>query len=111
MSVFGPWSRLLRACVGFPTCRGSREIRQSKKRKVRVLVKPDFPALARQLKLTGAVKIEVTIGPDGKVKRTRAVGGHPVFAKEAEKAAQQTEFEHGPHETIEILEFKFSVEN
>lgn len=96
---------------GLPKTQGQSVDSPEQKRKVRVIVKPDFPALARQLKLAGAVKIEVTIGPDGKVKRTRVVGGHPVLAKEAEKAAQQTEFEPGPRETVEILEFKFSIGN
>jgi TonB family protein len=78
------------------------------KRKVKVLVKPQYPELARKLSLSGLVKIEVTIGPDGKVKRTRIAGGHPVLASEAEKAASQSEFEPGPKETTEIIEFKFS---
>ena len=77
------------------------------KRKVRVLAKPQYPELAKKLSLSGLVKIEVTIGPDGKVKRTHIVGGHPVLAAEAEKAAMQSEFEPGPKETTEIIEFKF----
>jgi len=69
--------------------------------------RPQYPDLAKKLNLTGVVKIEVTIGADGKVKRTHVVGGHPVLASEAEKAAMQTEFEPGPKETSEIIEFKF----
>jgi len=80
------------------------------KRKVRVLVKPQYPELAKKLSLAGLVKIEVTIGPDGKVKRTHIVGGHPVLATEAEKAAMQSEFEPGPKETTEIIEFKFTAQ-
>ena len=78
------------------------------KRKVKVLVRPQYPDLAKKLSLSGLVKIEVTIGIDGKVKRTHIVGGHPVLASEAEKAASQSEFEPGPKETTEIIEFKFS---
>ena len=78
------------------------------KRRVRVLVKPQYPELAKKLSLSGLVKIEVTIGTDGKVKRTHIVGGHPVLATEAEKAASQSEFEPGAKETTEIIEFKFS---
>lgn len=78
------------------------------KRKVRVLVKPQYPELAKKLSLSGLVKVEVIIGPDGKVKRTHIVGGHPVLASEAEKAALQSEFEPGPKETTEVIEFKFS---
>jgi TonB family protein len=77
------------------------------KRRVKVMGKPQYPDLAKKLNLTGVVKIEVIIGADGKVKRTRVVGGHPVLASEAEKAAMQCEFEPGPKETSEVIEFKF----
>ena len=77
------------------------------KRKVRVMGKPQYPDLARKLNLAGVVKIEVAIGTDGKVKRTHIVGGHPVLAAEAERAAMQSEFEPGPKETTEVIEFKF----
>jgi TonB family protein len=77
------------------------------KRKVRVMGKPQYPDLARKLNLAGVVKVEVTIGTDGKVKRTHVVGGHPVLATEAERAAMQSEFEPGPKETTEVIEFKF----
>lgn len=78
------------------------------RRKVKSLGRPQYPDLARKLNLSGVVKVEVIIAPDGKVKRTRVVGGHPVLAPEAERAAQQSEFEPGPRETTEIIEFKFS---
>ena len=77
------------------------------RRKVKVMGKPVYPELARRLSLTGIVKIEVTIGADGRVKRTHVLGGHPVLAAEAEKAAQASEFEPGPRETTEVIEFKF----
>jgi protein TonB len=78
------------------------------KRKVKYLGKPNYPELAKKLNLSGTVKVEVTIGADGKVKRTRVVGGHPVLATEAEKAATQCEFEAGSGETVEVIEFKFT---
>lgn len=83
------------------------EIPESR-RKVKVLAKPQYPDLARKLNLAGVVKIEVTIGADGKVKRTHIIGGNPVLATEADRAAMQSEFEPGPKETTEIIEFKFS---
>jgi len=83
------------------------EIPESR-RKVKVLAKPQYPELARKLNLSGVVKIEVTIGSDGKVKRTHIVGGNPVLATEADRAAMQSEFEPGLKETTEVIEFKFS---
>jgi TonB family protein len=77
------------------------------RRPVRHLVTPTYPDLARKLNLTGTARIEVTIGPDGSVKHTRVLGGHPVLAAEAERAAEKSTFEPGASETVEVIEFKF----
>ena len=77
------------------------------KRVAKRLVTPTVSDLARKLNLTGAVKIEVTIAPDGTVKRTRVLGGHPVLAQDAQRAAEKCTFEPGPRETTEVMEFKF----
>jgi TonB family protein len=77
------------------------------RRPVRHMVTPVYPDLAKKLNLTGTARIEVTIGPDGAVKHTRVIGGHPVLAAEAERAAEKSTFEAGPAETTEVIEFKF----
>jgi TonB family protein len=77
------------------------------KRQVKRLVQPIVPELATKLNLRGTVKIEVTIAPDGTVKTTRIIGGHPVLASAAESAAQKSTFQPGPKETVEVIEFKF----
>jgi TonB family protein len=78
------------------------------KRPAKRLVQPIVPEFATKLNLSGTVKIEVTIAPDGTVKTTRIVGGHPVLAAAAESAAQKSSFQPGPKETVEVIEFKFS---
>jgi TonB family protein len=77
------------------------------RRPVRHMVTPAYPELAKKLNLTGTARIEVTIGSDGVVKHTRVIGGHPVLAAEAERAAEKSTFEPGPAETVEVIEFKF----
>ena len=77
------------------------------RRPVRHLVTPAYPELARKLNLTGTARIEVTIGPDGTVRHTRVLGGHPVLAAEAERAAEKSTFEPAATETVEVIEFKF----
>ena len=77
------------------------------KRQVKRLLTPQYPELAKKLNLSGTVRIEVTIAPDGIVKHTRVLGGHPLLAASAEEAAQKSTFEPGPKETTEIIEFKF----
>lgn len=98
---------LATASLGTVSLRAQEGDAPGSKRKVKTMGKPQYPDLAKKLNLTGVVKIEVTIGADGKVKRTHVLGGHPVLASEAEKAAMQTEFEPGPKETSEVIEFKF----
>jgi outer membrane biosynthesis protein TonB len=77
------------------------------KRQAKHLVQPLLSDLAKKLNLTGTVRIEIVIAPDGTVKRTRVVGGHPVLAADAERAAEKSTFEPGPTDTTEIIEFKF----
>ena len=77
------------------------------RRPVRHLVTPVYPDLARKMNLTGTARIEVTIGPDGSVKHTRILGGHPVLAAEAERAAEKSTFDPASAETVEVIEFKF----
>jgi Gram-negative bacterial TonB protein C-terminal len=77
------------------------------KRQVKHLVTPNVSDLAKRLNLSGTVRIEVLIGTDGTVKRTRVIGGNPVLAMDAEPAAQKSTFMPGPSETTEVIEFKF----
>lgn len=78
------------------------------KRKVSHRVVPDYPSIAREMNITGKVKIEATVEPDGHVKTTRAVGGSPLLVESAEKALKTWKFEPGPKETVEVVEFDFS---
>ena len=78
------------------------------KRKVKTRVVPDFPPLARQLNVTGKVKIEVTISADGHVTSTKVVGGSPVLVGSALDAVKRWRFEAAPKETSEIIEFSFN---
>lgn len=113
------WKTLLAVCLGAAllgasvaavSARAQSEEAPGSKRRVKYLGKPAYPELAKKLNLAGTVKIEVVVGTDGKVRRTRVVGGHPVLAAEAEKAAMQSEFEPGPKETTEVIEFKFGTQ-
>jgi len=75
----------------------------------RVLVNPApvYPEMARQLNLSGAVKIEVVVGPDGEIKETKVIGGHPILIESALKALQGWKYERASTETRLQLEFKF----
>jgi TonB family protein len=66
-----------------------------------------YPPLARQLKLSGKVRLEVTVSPDGRVKGTRIVSGNPLLADAALEAIRMWRYEVGVKETAEVVEIDF----
>jgi TonB family protein len=77
-------------------------------RKIRTKTVPDYPPLARQMNVTGKVKLEITIAADGHVSGARTVGGSPLLVGPATEAVKKWRYEPGPKETTEIVEFSFS---
>ncbi|MGO9088521.1 MAG: energy transducer TonB [Terriglobales bacterium] len=76
-------------------------------RRAKIKVQPTYPELARKMNITGTVKIEVVVAPNGTVKDARVVGGHPVLAGAALDAAKKWRFEPAPGESSGIIDFKF----
>ena len=77
------------------------------KRKIKTKTSPTYPELARRMNVTGKVKIEVVITPDGHVKSTRVVGGHPLLVQACQDAVKEWKFVAAPEETTQIVEFDF----
>ena len=76
-------------------------------RRAKNKVNPFYPELAKKMNITGTVRIEVTVSPNGTVKEARIVGGHPVLATAALDAAKKWRFEPAPAESSGVIEFKF----
>lgn len=82
------------------------------KRKVKTRVSPTYPELARRMSVAGKVKIEVVITPDGHVRSTRVVGGHPLLVQACQDAVKEWKFGAAAEETTQVVEFEFrSVAN
>jgi len=77
------------------------------KRKVKTRVAPAYPELAKRMNVTGKVKIEVVVTPDGHVKTTRVVGGHPLLVQACEDAVKEWKFVLANEETTQIVECEF----
>jgi len=56
------------------------------------LPKPNYPALARNIRLQGMVTVQVLIDEEGRVVSAKAVSGHPILIPEAQRAAMQARF-------------------
>jgi TonB family protein len=98
---------LVGSTVRQPTAWGQ-ESPEMSKRKVKSRVHPDYPPLAKQMRVTGKVKIETTISPDGHVTGTRVVGGSPLLVSAALDAVKKWRFEPAARETVETIEFEFT---
>lgn len=83
--------------------RGQEEIT----RKVKTKVAPSYPELARRMSISGVVKVQVVVAPNGTVKNTKVVGGHPLLVNAAVDAVKKWRFENASEETTGVVEFKF----
>jgi protein TonB len=66
-------------------------------------VRPDYPLLARQMKVQGSVILQALIGRDGLIQDLHVLSGPPILASAAQEAVKQWHFK--PHyqgvETVE----------
>lgn len=77
------------------------------KRKIKSKTQPAYPELARRMNVSGKVKIEVIITPDGHVRSTRVLGGHPLLVQVCQDSVKEWKFFPAPEETTQIVEFDF----
>lgn len=77
-------------------------------RKVVNKVTPNYPSLARNMNLSGSVKLEALVLPNGTVKTIQIKGGNPLLAQAAESAVRAWKWEKADHETTEVLEIRFT---
>lgn len=75
-------------------------------RKVLHQVAPVYPEIAKRMRLSGQVRLEVTVLSDGKVKAVKPLGGHPLLVSAAEDAVKRWKFEPGS-ESKEVRIFNF----
>ena len=74
---------------------------------------PEFPPMARQLKITGKVDLEIVIAPDGTVEDVKILAGNPVLTKPCVTAVREWRFtpfrdeQKQPAKAIASLSFEF----
>ena len=76
-------------------------------RRAKFKVQPAYPELARKMSISGTVKVQVVVAPNGTVKDAKVVGGHPVLAGAALEAVRKWRFEPAPAESTGVVDFKF----
>jgi len=76
-------------------------------RKVQTKIPPEYPDIARRMKIGGVVKMQLMVAPNGVVKDIKLVGGHPLLAHAAIDAVRRWHYEARPQATTENVEFRF----
>src|SRR5579872_6583081 len=82
---------------------------QESQRRIVNNVSPIYPELARQAHIEGNVKLEVTVGPDGRVKKVSVLGGSPLLVQSAQDAIQKWRWEPKSEPTTETIHINFHV--
>jgi len=68
---------------------------------------PLYPEIAKSLGLKGVVKVQVVIAPDGTVRETKVIGGHPMLVESVKETLKRWKYAPSSSETTTILEFAF----
>ena len=76
-------------------------------RKVLNQVTPQYPELARRMRLEGTVKLTVKVAPSGIAKSIEATGGSPLLLKSAEDAIRLWRWAPAQQETQESVALRF----
>jgi len=103
------WVGLLKLGIGVLVLALGIAAQEKSERKLVRKVEPIYPPLARQLRLSGAVKMVLQVTSEGKVASVQTIGGNPILAGAAEGAVKQWKFEPAPKESSEPVTISFDA--
>ena len=89
-----------------PLSRAQQEPLESKRKMISKVV-PIYPNLAQKMSISGSVKIEALVAPNGTVKSAAIMGGHPVLAQAGVDAVRKCKWEAAAHDTKEVVILNF----
>ena len=92
--------------LGFPIESGLAQ-QMAAPRKITNKVVPMYPLVARNLNLSGTVKLEAVVLANGELKSVQVKGGNPLLVQSAQNAVHEWKWEKIDHESVETVEFHF----
>jgi len=78
-------------------------------RPIKSRVPPAYPELAKRMKISGVVKMEVTVDADGKVTAVKTVEGNRMLSQAAEDAVHKWKFAAGDGVETVPVEVNFAL--
>lgn len=101
---------LLGMAVALTICPTASSAEEELTRKIRTKVAPVYPDIARRMSISGVVRVAVVVAPNGSLKETKVVGGHPLLVNAAMEALKHWKFEPASQESTGVVEFKFGAQ-
>src|SRR6185437_6268964 len=68
---------------------------------------PEYPELAKQFNMKGAVRLALVIKPDGHVKKVDVLGGNPLLARAAVEAVMKWRYSPADTESTVVVKLDF----
>jgi TonB family protein len=78
-------------------------------RAVKTRVPPVYPEIAKRMRITGEVQLQVTVDAQGKVKDVKPVSGNHVLAVAAEDAVRQWKYVTGDGDSVVTVSINFAL--
>jgi TonB family protein len=78
------------------------------RRKVLVTVQPEYPAVLKNGRFEGQVRLDASVLANGNVSKVEIRGGNPIFAQYAVEAVMKWKYVPGPTPTVEEVAFSFN---
>lgn len=97
----------LSALFGSPFTSKLRAADAASDRAVISRVEPEYPELAKRSHISGTVKAEAIVAPNGTVRSVKILGGNPTLGRAAQDALAHWKYAPAPTETTVIVVFTF----
>lgn len=78
-------------------------------RAVKSRVAPVYPEIAKRMRITGVVKMEVTVDAEGKVTDVKTVSGNHMLAVTAEETVRKWKFSPGAGQSTVPIDMNFDL--
>jgi TonB family protein len=95
------------ACT-FSSAQSTAQHVQTSTRKLKSGAPPEYPELARRMRLEGTARVLLTVSPDGGVSNIKELGGNPVLVASLVQAVKKWKYEPADHTTEIEVKFEFT---
>jgi TonB family protein len=83
--------------------------RAADERAVKSRISPVYPEIAKRMRISGLVTVEVKVDADGKVSDVKTLSGNRVLSNAAEEAVRRWKFEPGAGQSTVDVSINFSL--